>query len=319
MARRKAAVVLGVLGQKRRARGHHRRQVRVVDDRGQVVGRLLRVAQVREVPGPGDEARIAGHGIGQLHAGVERADHDGLPPAARKPGHGHALQIGVLVAEQDVQPALHVQVERGQSAGAAQVDLVHAVVHEAGCAELSHADPFEVQRQHAPLGLVDAADLLGRVLLAQRSVAVDVQHGRHLAFELLRLVQQRWDPQAGQGLVPQLLDPVAGPAGDRLQPLDPRLGVAPLGGLAAVDDLFQHGRAQPIGLGLPLLSRGDLGHLRHAALAEPLHLGHREHAADDLAPKKLLERGLLGRLRRHGGQGDRRRQHNQQTGAASHG
>ena len=81
-------------------------------------------------------------------------------PPPESPATATRCGIGVVEAQEHVQAALHGQIEGGQAAGAAQVELVHAAVLEAGRGELAHAEPFDVQRQHAALGLVDAANLL---------------------------------------------------------------------------------------------------------------------------------------------------------------
>ena len=65
---------------------------------------------------------------------IERTDEDGLPTAAGKPGDGHAPRVGVVQAQQQVEAALHRQIERGHAAGAAQVELVHARVAKPGAA-----------------------------------------------------------------------------------------------------------------------------------------------------------------------------------------
>ena len=58
---------------------------------------------------------------------------------------------------------------------------------------------------HAPLGQVDAANLLVLRGLAPRSCPLTFSKTGNLALEFLRLVQQRGNPQAGQSLVAQLL------------------------------------------------------------------------------------------------------------------
>ena len=149
----------------------------------------------------------------------------------------------------------HREIERGEAAGAAQVELVHLVVAEARPLELAHAEPFDVQRDDAALGQIDAADLLVVGGLACAVVAVDVEEDGHFAVELRRLVEQGGNPQAGERLVAQFLDLVALAAVDRLEPLDLALGIAPFGRFAAEDDVLQHVLADLIGIFQPSFRR----------------------------------------------------------------
>ena len=54
--------------------------------------------------------------------------------------------------------------------------------------ELPHADPFHIQRDHAALGLINAAELLVIRRLARARVPVDIQHHRHFPLQFQRLV-----------------------------------------------------------------------------------------------------------------------------------
>ena len=101
-----AALVLGVEGEQGRPGGHHRGEMRVIDDRGQVRGGLLAVAEVVREAGPGPERRVAGDGVGQGDAGVQGAEEDRLPAAAGEPGDGHAAGVGVGVIEQNIEGIL---------------------------------------------------------------------------------------------------------------------------------------------------------------------------------------------------------------------
>ena len=128
-------------------------------------------------------------------------------------------------------PAFHGQEERCQPTRATEVELVHAVVEEAIGAQLAHAQPLNVQSEHAALGLIDATVLLGVVDLALGAVPVDVENHRYLAFEVLGLVEKGGCPQAWQDFVAKLLDPIAGATFDCVDPLDACFGVTPLDGL----------------------------------------------------------------------------------------
>ena len=76
---------------------------------------------------------------------------EGMPTAARKARHGHAFRIGVGVFEEEVESSRAVQVERSQTAHTTKVELGKVVMAHA-VLELSHADPFHVQGEHAPFG-----------------------------------------------------------------------------------------------------------------------------------------------------------------------
>src|SRR5262245_61794031 len=98
---------------------------------------------------------------------------------------------------------------------------------EAWCAELAHAEPFDVQRDHSTLGQVDAPNLLVIGGLSLGVVAVDVEDYRDLPFELRRLVEQGRNPEAREGLVAQLPYGVTWSALQDFEPLDAALCIAP--------------------------------------------------------------------------------------------
>src|SRR5690606_20381292 len=138
------------------------------------------------------------------HPLIERADPDRLPSPTREPGDREPARIGVLVREKEIDRALEAEIERGEPARAAKVELIHASVREAGRAKLPHADPLDVQGEHAALRLIQAADLLVRRGLSDGIVPVDVEDDGDLSLERRRLVEERGDPQAGQRLEAKL-------------------------------------------------------------------------------------------------------------------
>ena len=101
------------------------------------------------------------------------------------------------------------------------------------CAQLAHSQKFGVERQHPALGEVDAAGLFVVHGLAAGVVAVGVEDGGGLFPELVRLVEQGRDPEAGVALVAQLADGVAGTGLDAVAPVDLRLFCEETGGMAA--------------------------------------------------------------------------------------
>src|SRR5688572_25778251 len=113
--------------------------------------------------------------------------------------------------EQNVDGARLRQIVQRNTAGARQIDLVEAIVIKIVRPELAHSVPFEVQGEHSALGKVDAADLNIRRRDAGRLMAVDVQYYRHFAAELFGLIEQGWDPQAGDRLVSEFPDAVSRP------------------------------------------------------------------------------------------------------------
>ena len=137
---------------------------------------------------------------------------------------------------------------------------------------MPHAQPFDVQSQHAAAGLVDAADLLvvGRLAVGT-IVSVDVEHDGDRARvrrQAFGFIEQGRDPQARQGLVPHLADPVARPTGNRLHPLNTRCRLLPLRRCASQYHLVEHPLPEHSRQGLPLCLRLDLWHGRHAAVGE---------------------------------------------------
>lgn len=270
-----AAVVLGIEREEQRARGHHRGEVRVVHDGREVARGLLGIAEVGEIAGAGEEAGVAGDGVGEGDTRVERTDEDGAPAAAGKTGHGHAFAVGVAVGQEHVERAGHGEIEGRDAAGAAEVELIHRAVIVAGVAQLSHAEPFHVQCDHAALGEVDAAKLFVARGFAGAVVAVDVQNDRDGAREVVRLVEEGGNPEARQGFVAQLANVITGTAGNRVEPFHPELGVAPGAGLTAEDDFFERVAAQFAGGLLPLALRPRGVEKREAALDVVLNISER--------------------------------------------
>src|SRR5690606_31497100 len=121
--------------------------------------------------------------------------------------------------------------------------LIHSSVREAGRAKLPHADPLDVQGEHAALRLIQAADLLVHRGLSDGIVPVDVEDDGDLALERRRLVEERGDPQAGQRLEAKLSDAYTGSTIYRLDPLGPPLRLPPPLRLALQHSSFQNDTA----------------------------------------------------------------------------
>ena len=94
-------------------------------------------------------------------------------------------------------------------------------------------EKFGVECQHPAFGEVDAAGLFVVHGLAAGVVAVGIEDGRGFFPELVRLVEQGRDPEAGIALVAQLADGVAGTRLDAVAPVDLRLFREETGGMAA--------------------------------------------------------------------------------------
>lgn len=293
-----AAVVVLVVDEEGGAGGHHGGEVGVVEDGCQVAGGLFGVAEVFEVFGSGDEAGVAGHGDGESDAGVEGTDGDGLPAAAGEAGDGESLGVGVFEVEEDIEAAFHGEVEGGESAGAAEVELVHAVVLEAVGAELAHSEPFDVEGEHAAFGLVDAAKLFGLVGFAFGAMPVDVEDDRHFAFELLGFVEEGGGPESGEDFVAEFFDVVAGSAFDGVEPLDAGGGVAPLGGPAAIDDVAEDGFAEVVRLLSPLVGGGSFRHFGDAADAVELDVDEGLVGVEDGSGEDFFQIGGFGSLKK---------------------
>ena len=126
------------------------------------------------------------------------------------------------MGEQHVEAALHQEVEHADAGDAAQVEVGDAVVIDVR-AQFAHPEEFGVECQHPALGEVDAAGLFVVHGLAAGVVAVGIEDGGSLFPELVRLVEQGRDPEAGVALVAQLADGVAGTGLDAVAPVDLRL------------------------------------------------------------------------------------------------
>ena len=70
------------------------------------------------------------------------------------------LRVGMLMLQQDVKSPAHRQKERRQPARPAEIELIHPVMPDVVIPKLPHPHPFDVERQHPPLGLIDAPRLL---------------------------------------------------------------------------------------------------------------------------------------------------------------
>ena len=162
---------------------------------------------------------------------------------------------------------------------------------EARATQLSHAQPLDIQGQHAALGLIDTADLFVVDRFSWRAhVAIDVKDHGHFAGEFLGHIEQRGDPHARHGLEAEFLNVVARTAGQGFQPLDFCWAVAPVGGLAAEDHAIEDRGPQAIRLGIPLGGRLDRRHGRHADFAVMLHFQQRQGCSKD----RPLEHGFKG-------------------------
>ena len=116
-----------------------------------------------------------------------------MPTATGQTGHRHAIRVGIRMRQQHIKSLAHVQVERRDARHSAEIQLRHLIMPHA-VSELPHADPFYIQRDHAALGLVNAAKLLVIRRLARARVSVDIQHHRHSTLQLQWLVQQCRNP-----------------------------------------------------------------------------------------------------------------------------
>ena len=241
---------------------------------------MLGVAKIHAVPGAGFETGITGDRVGQRHAFIERADKNRLPPSAGQAGNGDSGRVGVRMREQDVEALAHVQKKRRDAGRAAQIHLVHLIMaHATG--ELPHADPLDVQRDHATLGLVDTAQLFVVRRLALAVVAVDVEHDGAFAGKFGRLVKQRGNPPAGHGFKSQFADAVPRQSFDRVAPLHSKRRVPPLGRLAAKDHFVENVSAILAVLGLPFGGGAHARHVRHTRLVEHAYLLQRKSRPDD--------------------------------------
>ena len=179
-------------------------------------------------------------------------------PPPDRPETATRSRIDIRQCQPQIQGARHCQVKRGQPACAAQVELVHAIVREAGGAQLPHAEPLQVQHQHAALGQVDRAELLVLDGLALGRVTVDVHGQRNSSGQIVGQIEQAGNPHAGQAFVAKLADSIARSAGDRIQPLDAARSLAPAGRRTAKHDLFEHVAAQPGRIALPVVEVGEM-------------------------------------------------------------
>ena len=291
-----ATFVVSVVGEQRGTVGEHGGEVGVVGVKGEVVGGLLRIAEVLAVASACFETGIAGDGIGERDAFIERADKNRLPTAARKAGHRHAFGVGIGMGEQHIEALAHVQIKRRDAGRAAEVELVHLIMpHPIG--ELTHANPLWVEHNHPAFHKIDAAELFVIRRLARTRVTVDVHHHGHIALEVERLVKERGNPPAGYGLEFQFLDAVAGEIFDGLAPFDLERRVAPLCRAAAKDDFVQNIFAVFGGFGFPFGGGADAGHFGHAAFVEDAHLFQRKIRADNFFTERLADVGLGERIR----------------------
>ena len=157
-------------------------------------------------------------------------------------------------------------------------------------AQLSHAEPFDVQTGDAALGEIDAADLLVGCGFPVRIVAIHGEMHGHARRGFVRLVKQRRNPQAGQDFIAQLPDVIAGPAFDDVEPFNLRFRIAPLSGKGTPeDDLLQRIPAHLIGKCLPLREVFHHRHARHFGLAVVLRLGDRQAAGKDRMLQQCVE------------------------------
>ena len=230
----KAAIVLRVKRQQSGARRSHRGQVRVVGHSCQIARCLLRVAEVFQETRPRAETGIAGDRIGKRDARIERANKNRLPAAAGKAGDGYARGIGIFQRQQHIKTSGHGQIKGRYTACAAEVQLVHAIVLVIGSIELSHAQPFRIQHQHAAPGQIDAANLFVRDRFSDVFMAIDTQRYRNFAGQVFWFVEQGGYPKARHRFVTQFLNPIARPAFRRFQPHNFDFALAPLSGFANV-------------------------------------------------------------------------------------
>ena len=300
--------VVYTVDKQRRTGREHRGEGVVVRHGAEIDRRLFQVAVVlpsfrRPVPDRG----VPGNRHADANAFIDRREHGGLPPAAREAGHGHPFRIGIFVREQNVQSAFHGQVHGADAGHAAQVDvgLVHVVKRTL---KFPHADKFEVQGKHAASGQVDAPRLLVVHGLAAAMVTVRVEHGRHLALEILGLVEQRRDPHARISFVVEFPDTIA-VALEGAPPADGRRAIVDGRIQAGQVDFLQQVPANSGGSLLPF--RG--GHRRFQARQLFRIIVHHDAgmpAAQEFARKRVFDlpgRERHGRGSRNTGRGTFRR------------
>ena len=288
LVRLETAVVVAVEDEQDRARRHQCRQHVIVADRAQVGRQLLGVADVAQIA-PVGRRHVPGDWHAHRHALVQRRQHDRLPAAAGQPGHGHACGVGQLVIDDDVQGALHGEVEHSGAGLAQQVQELLVVVR-GQVGHLATAEQLQAQRRYPAPGQVAAARLLVLAGDAARLVAVHVQHGRGRALAAQgrgRLVEQRRHPDAGVALEAQLADAVLGGGIERVAPDHARRLLQQIRGMAVQKELQVAG-TQLGGAGLPLGPRvGQLeprpvaGHVFvHQAVAELGPGGSGDHRSE---------------------------------------
>ena len=148
--------------------------------------------------------------------------------------------------QQDVDTSRHRQVKDAEPAPPAEIEQAEVVVGVAIATQLAHSDPFQVERDHALLGLVDAADLLVAGHLAGRRMPVDVEYHGHFPLQRVRLVKECRDPESRKRLDTQLADRVAMTCLDPVKPLHRGCRTVPAGRDATKHGLLENFPAEPV-------------------------------------------------------------------------
>src|SRR6185437_8302785 len=146
------------------------------------------------------------------HAGpnprIERAQQHRLPAAAGEACDSDARAIDPRIVIEVIEAAAHGEVEKSNSVGAGQIEQADVVVRVPRLVQLAVAEPFQVQRQHAPARLVDTALLHVLHGLAAGAVTVNIENGGGLPVDVFGFIEQRSGIKAGNDLVTKLDDAV---------------------------------------------------------------------------------------------------------------
>ena len=185
----KAAVIRGVVDEESRAGRTHGRELSVINALAEVAGVLLGiVAGVLGMFNGGGQRTKAGNGNGCSDAGIERAEDDGLPSAARKAGDGDARLVDPRVVVQVIEAAAHFDIKQAEAVRTGQVQMAYEAVVVLGRTQFTKPEPFQAERQHAAPRLINAAFLFVLDRFAAAAVAMHVEDRRHLSGDVFRLV-----------------------------------------------------------------------------------------------------------------------------------
>src|ERR1700761_202319 len=145
-----------------------------------------------------------GHGNGRPDARVERAEQHGLPSAAGESGHADARAVYLRIVIEVVEATAHFEIEQAQAIDPGQIEQAEKLVLVAFGCELAKAEPFDIQRDDAAAGLIDAALLLVLYGLASGSMSIHIQNGGGFARQMSGFVQQSRGVKTGNDFETQL-------------------------------------------------------------------------------------------------------------------